>query len=237
MASLALMLSCNQSAQKGQLETFHARPEKSVEPDSTISHSEKTYSLGEIKVLVRQKKRTGNDFSCESKLLVYDNETVLDSLIFQPDPVGGNYGISKPIRVDNHLVFTKHGDYDGRTIIVTESGQVFNIIGGGNYYDPESKMLFTTYDSDLNGLAVFNLSSDSTLIELSELKDRPISFYKAFGKRYFVLCSNEQGTKTLWEVELELGRIMQVDIDPESLDQANLLKSWKSEDVNCVCEN
>ncbi len=52
--------------------------------------------------------------------------------------VGGSYGLTNPIIINNHIILTKHGDYDGRTIVINENGQIFNIIVGENYIDEDA---------------------------------------------------------------------------------------------------
>jgi hypothetical protein len=207
------------------------------EQNSAVSRQ--IYELGNIQVELTQIKSDGKNFYCKSKLVTSRDQVLMDSISFIPEPVGGFYGISKPNRFANHLVFTKFGDYDGRTILVNDKGRILNIIGGENYVDSASKLLFTIYDSDVSGFAVFNLTSDSTLLEMSEIEDRPISFHKAFGERYFMLSSNdetEERDKSVWEIEFELERIMQVDLDTNQINQSNILSTWTSEEVFCECE-
>lgn len=202
--------------------------------------SKKTYELGEIQVELTQAKSNGNDYYCKSKLVTLKDNEQIDSIVFISEPVGGNYGISKPKKIGNHLVFTKHGDYDGRTILINEEGNIFNIIGGENYYDKEMELLFTIYESDFSGFAVFNLYNDSRLMNMPEIEDRPISFHKDFNERYFILCENEgvgESDKSVWEIEFELDRIMQVELDTNQINKSNILKTWKVEDVKCKCEN
>lgn len=167
--------------------------------------TEKTYSLNDIMITLTQHKGNGKDFYCKSKLVTYQNNKIIDSLDYTSDSVGGGYGISKPICIDDHLIFTKHGDYDGRTIIVNDKEEIFNIIGGLNYYDSNKSLLFTLYDSDLSGIAVFDLKTDSIVFKMAEIENRPISFHKAFGERYFILSSNEESVgndESIFEMNL-----------------------------------
>ena len=88
--------------------------------------------------------------------------------------------ISKAIKLNNHIIFTKHGDYNGKTLIINNKGKIFNIIGGSNYLDPESELLFSILESDTNAFAVFNLKNDSLIFTVNNLEDRPKSIHKAF---------------------------------------------------------
>ena len=237
-----LIISCNSKTEKQETKDVDLKAQistQTVHDKQKSEVSEKTYTLNDIKVILTQTKSDGNEFYCKSRLLIFRNNDFVDSLNFTPEPVGGHYGISKPIQIDNHIIFTKHGDYDGRTIIINDKGEIFNIIGGSNYYDSNKSLLFTIYESDLSGFAVFDLKNDSLKFEMQEMEDYPISFHKAFGERYFILCNNENHDEVdvaIWEIEFELERIMQVDIDKSDINEENILKTWKLEDVNCECE-
>ena len=234
-------MSCNHDKKKDSnvSETpVNTQTEKVVKENST--ESQIVYEIGNVLVKLTQTKSDGSTFYCKSNLVSSSNNKIIDSISFTHEPVGEYYGISIPVKIENHLVFTKHGDYDGRTILINERGKISNIIGGKNYYDSESNLLFTQYYSDLSGFAVFNLKSDSLVLEMSDIEDEPISFHKAFGERYFILSSNyeaDESKTSIWEIELDLERIMQVDLDTSQINTTNLLKTWELEDVNCECDN
>lgn len=240
MASL-IFISCGQNE----------RDESNVSEESLINtktelrekenpiKSQVVYQIGNVQVKLTQTKSDGTSFYCKSNIVSSIDHKIVDSISFDHEPIGGYYGISMPIKIENHLIFTKHGDYDGRTILVNENGKISNIIGGKNNYDPESNLLFTQYYSDLNGFAVFNMKSDSLVLEISDIEYEPISFHKAFGERYFILCSNyetDESTPSIWEIEFDLKRIMRVDLDTHQINRSNKLKTWELEDVNCECD-
>jgi hypothetical protein len=198
--------------------------------------SKKTYTLNDISIDLKQTKGEGKEFYCNSKLFIFRDNDLVDSLIFTPEPVGGNYGISEPIQIVDHLIFTKHGDYDGRTIIVNNKGKIFNVIGGINFYDIDEKLLFTIYESDLGGFAVFDLKNDSIILEMQDLEHYPVSVHKAYGQRYFILSNNEDPDEVdngIWEIEIDLDRIMRVDLDREQINNDNMLKTWELKEVSC----
>jgi len=239
--SFLFIFSCKQPEEKKNLETSEKQlvNEEKPQAEKDVLISQKKYSLNDILVTVTQAKNYNSQDRCKLKLVISRDNILIDSLTFSPEAVGGYYGISTPKRIENHLVFTKHGDYDGRTIIVNDQGQVFNIIGGKNFFDSESKMLFTIYGSDLSGFAVFDLKNDSTIMKMPEIEDRPFSFHKAFGERYFILSSNDEtpmNEMSIWEIEFDMERIMKVDIDTNEINEMNILQSWELEDVNCECE-
>lgn len=229
-----LLISCNHKPESKETVAAN-KPEKSIiEMNQEVSR--KVYSNKDIDISLEQTKSDGRDFYCKAKLLTSKNNEAIDSLNFSPEPVGGSYGISKPRIIENHVVFTKHGDYDGRTIIVNEEGQLFNLIGGEYYYDEKNRFLFSNYESDLSGFSVFDLNGDSLMFEIRDIEQTPISFHKAFGERYFFNAIDDDLQHTFWEIEFDLGRIMQVDLDTNHINAENILTTWEVENVNCECE-
>lgn len=231
---ITLFSSCNDVSEK-------EIPKHEIKEKSNITISKKTYKIEAITVSLTQSKSDGKDFYCKAKMVIQKNKLVVDSVEFMPQPVGGDYGISKGIKLENHLIFTKHGDYDGRTLIINSSGKLFDKIGGINYYDSTSSLLFSIYESDLSGFSIFDLETDSTIFEMEEIEDQPYSIHKDFGNRYFIYCYNRNEDPgepeiIVWEIELELDRIMQVDLDTTQINESNILTKLGGEDVFCVCE-
>lgn len=196
-----------------------------------------TYSLGDFKIQLNQHKSDGTQFYCKAEIIISKNSEQINYIDFLAEPVGGNYGISNATRCNNHLIFTKHGDYDGRTLIINDKGQVFDIIGGQVFLDEAAEILFSIYESDMNGVAIFDLQKDSILLEMEEMEESPQSFHKAFENRYFMTCINEESEEqTIWEFEFELERIIQVELDQTDINSQNELKKVSRKDVDCICE-
>ena len=198
--------------------------------------TQKAYFLDEIKVLLTQQKSNGIDYYCKAKLIVAKNGRVIDSIGFTPEPLGGNYGISNAIKIGNHLIFTKHGDYDGRTIIINNKGKMFNIIGGQNYVDVESNLLFAIYESDISGFAIFDLKSDTILLTMDEIDEYPVSIQKTDSK-YFIVCeSDEMEKKSFWEFDLKMKKVKKSGFDIKTMNNSHELQRLLTNDVNCICE-
>lgn len=236
-----ILVSCaNNEKNSKSIDSEEPQTDKTTEVEEQVTNvSKKTYELGNIQVELTQTKSDGESFYCKAKIVTIKGKNFIDSISFIPEPVGGHYGISKPNRIENHLVFTKHGDYDGRTLIVNDQGKILDLIGGEHFFDPQSKLLFTIYDSDLSGFAAFDITSDSIILEMPEIEDRPISFHKMFGEKYFILSSKDESLendKSIWEIEFEIERIVQVDPETIQINESNILKTWTREDVNCECE-
>ena len=60
---------------------------------------------------------------------------------------------------------------------------------------------------------------------MDDIEDRPRTIHKDFGNRYFMNCFNDESDRNfIWEFELGLERIMQVDLDSNDISETNQLK-------------
>ena len=71
-------------------------------------------------------------------------------------------------------------------------------------------------------LVMISLQGDSTILKITDLNCMPTAFYKD-GSIYFFMCigNNE---KTIWEIEEDLGRVMQVELQENDLKEFEKLK-------------
>ncbi len=198
-----------------------------------------SYLLGELTIQVTQEKGKHPAPACTASLVIRKEKDTLLSKAYTPEPVGGNYGISCGFELANHLIFSKYGHYDGTTMVVNQQGELFEMPGGQTYYDEGQETLINFYDSDIWGLSVFDLESDSMRLKMIDLEDQPISVHKAHGGRYFLLCfrgGDIDAPKVVWEIEDEMGRFVRVDIEAESLHSQNILSAIPLAGVSCACE-
>lgn len=130
-----------------------------------------------------------NAFYCRAWLKVIRNDSTIDSLYFDNMLAGkGCAGIymdnSQPD--PNHFILTKFGDYDGRTLIINHLGQIRNITGGKYFITRDKRYLFSLYDSDLSGIAVFDFRYDKLTYSNNSFKTKLTDWYFQEG-RYFSL--------------------------------------------------
>jgi hypothetical protein len=188
-----------------------------------------TFKLKDIEIILRQELPSENNpmFSCHSSIYIIKSSKKVDSLKFREiEAVGGYYGFRNAQKIENHFMVTKHGDYDGRTIIINQNGKIFNLIGGQPFLDKEQNFVFSIFDSDLSGFSIFDLNNDSLLLAIEDFEERPKSFHRAFNNRYFITFYNDETYhESIWEFEPELERIMQVDLDSTQINNSNELPS------------
>jgi len=110
-----------------------------------------------------------------------------------------------------------------------------SIIGGNVYYDKESSLLFSIYDSDLSGFSIYDLKSEMVQLEMEDMSARPIGFYKNDNSFYIQTIDDETEELAIWEVELDLHRILNVNIELESIKDMILpgLTDYSKIEINC----
>ena len=218
-----------------------SRVAKSIEDvDKTTKVTTIERQINDVKIIVKQIKslvESSNVPLCKAEIMVYKNNILLDSLKFDAiEALGGCYGfIVYSQLIDNHLIISKYGDYDGRTIVINENGRMVSIVGGNVYYDEESSLLFSIYDSDLSGFSIYDLKSDMLLLEMEDMSARPIGFYKNNNSFYIQTIDDETEELAIWEVKLDLQRILKVDIELESIRDMILpgLTDYSKIEINC----
>lgn len=110
-----------------------------------IKTTEAHYQLGNYEVVIRQQKRlriTQEEISahvtpnwCSVSVEINENGGIINKLDFiDIHGYGGRYGIYLPIKQESpkHVILMKYGDYDCRTVVITDGGKLFNL-GGGSY--------------------------------------------------------------------------------------------------------
>jgi hypothetical protein len=201
-----------------------------------------TKKVGDIQVNISQYKyliQSPDIPYCKAYIEIIKNNKTINSLGFPSiEPVGGDYGFLVYSQlINNHLIISKYGDYDGRTIIINEKGKMFNTIGGYSYIDTLNGLLFSIYSSDLSGFSVFDLKSDVEIFKLVDNVERPSEFYKdANGRYYFHAINDETEKESIWEIMLDNKKIKKTEININILKDKKLKKLIDYQKINIACE-
>lgn len=212
---------------------------KGVESRSKKKVTYSTHKLNDIEIVLKQilPPESPNESSCSATLYIRKKLTKTDSLSFQQiEAVGGAYGFSTPTTILDHMVLTKHGDYDGRTIVINDNGDIFDIAGGVVYLD--SNLLFSFYESDVPGIAIFDLSADSLILSKLNLETYPVSVSKTADGRFILkgigMVSNED---ELWEFIPESADIIRLPEEKAPKDKwSDIPELDLGEEATCVCK-
>jgi len=194
----------------------------------------KILSLGNTKVEIIQRYNSVQAV-CSAKILIYVSGQKKDSIIFPSmEAVGGDVGLFLcKDRINNHIIISKFGDYDGQTIVINDRGQKFVFGGGRNYADKEQGIIFCIYDSDLPGFSVFDLTKDQLIIDTADIDGYPNKFYKKGGHYYCELVDLQTNSHTIWEIDFNSKSIKYLYNLTKDFDAKPLSKLEFSKDLNC----
>ncbi|MDO8998538.1 MAG: hypothetical protein Q7W45_02155 [Bacteroidota bacterium] len=242
LLALIITLGCN-TADNKKPNVNAANSINSNQPDNSKQNFKTTKvikKLGEIQVVIVQHKNleeSAIDSYCNAEILIYQNEILIDSLIYKNiEPVGGDYGLKVYDELFyDCLIISKFGDYEGETIIINKKGKIHKSIGGAISIDKEKGLLFSEFVSDLTGFSVFDMKNFKELISMTEIEERPIEFYKDGDRYFFKAINDETENISFWEIEFDLERIMVVDFEVELVKdkKLNQLIDYKATYVQC----
>jgi hypothetical protein len=139
------------------------------------------YSFGKYEIVIKRLERT--KFPTQEQidagikplwlsefLELWEKGKCVDKLDFEDiQPLGSRAGIFLPLKQESpgHYILTKYGDYDGRTIVITDDGRLFNL-GGGTYRIFRNRYLVTPRalpDIDEYGdFSIFDLTENKILV-------------------------------------------------------------------------
>lgn len=196
-----------------------------------------TRKIDNISVVIKQYKSLSSSPDipyCKAYIYLLRDNIAFDSVEFNDiDPVGSDYGllIYKGL-INNHLVISKFGDYDGRTILINDKGRVFNIMGGYGYADTTTGLLFSIYNSDLFGFSVFDLHKDSEILEINDTEDEPVEFYNDSSNTYFLKTINDDTQQeNFWKINFQDKKVLLLG---KNADKTKLMLLYKLADYNII---
>lgn len=176
----------------------------------------KNFKIELIQVKLADNKNFDNtSLSCRIWLTVKSNNEIRDKLFFRDcEGVGGCSGIyaSEKQPIKDYFILSKFGDYEGQIIIIDISGTIKTYFGGQYFLSVDNKYLFSTYDSDLAGLTVYDLSQNKVLFTSDTIRTYLTDFYFCDNK-YFAIVSDD------------IKRLNETDIVTFDFKTNNLIKS------------
>jgi len=216
-------------------------------PANKYSIKVDTFTFQKLKVeliqakLIDYKNYEQNSAYCRIWLIVKNGEKIIDKLFFNDcEAVGGCSGIYKSsgqTRKD-YLILSKFGDYDGQVLIIDSSGKIQSYFGGKYYISADNKFLFSTYDSDLAGLTVFDLSKNKVLFTSDSIGTYLADFY-FYKNEYFAIVSDDVrklNERDIVTFNFMTNELIKSTVDDKFIENAEQLKSYNSftiEPCNC----
>ena len=166
--------------------------------------SEKEYRFGRILIKISQTKGDYNN-PCSASFYVYKNDSLLHERNYKNIiAYGGTYGIfvaPNPI-IGKYFVLVKHGDYDCRTILIDENGNLIDLDGGYYFLANGGRLLFSDYLQDCNcSFVAYDLVKRKQLYKYEiGLKYDEFNFYKNKNDVY-VKCFNSDTAVSIFKYD------------------------------------
>jgi hypothetical protein len=190
---------------------------------------------------VSPKENNQAGFVCRYWLIVKSGNKVIDGLYYDnSESLGGCSGIYvDKLQPKNYFILTKFGDYNGELLLIDNTGKIQKYHGGIYHISDDLKYLFSTYDSDLSGITIFDLSKNKVVFTSDDLKDYIYGFYYRDGK-YFGLA--QQDVKIPFKSVIHTfnpknGSISPSEVDDKYVKKSKQLNSSKLPADNCLCGN
>ncbi|MGZ6240558.1 MAG: hypothetical protein ACXWMF_12065 [Syntrophales bacterium] len=165
--------------------------------------SQAEFRNGDAVIRIIEAKRVSKEYelphTCRAWLEVMRAKQITFRRYFDDiEAVGGSYGLFVPEAQPPGLYFAvvKNGDYDGRLFLVHTKGKVSDLVGGSYFISKNKRYLFSHYDSDTSGLAVFDLLEGRVVFSSDKLPAYQHQWYIQKGS-YFFTASEWLGTSGL----------------------------------------
>ena len=210
---------------------------KSDYPADKYSIKADSFDFRNLKIELIQVKLTDHknfdntSVFCRIWLTVKNGSEIIDKLFINDcEAVGGCSGIfaSPEQQVKDYFILSKFGDYDGRIILIDVSGKIKSYFGGQYYLSSDNKYLFSTYNSDLVGLTVYDLSQNKVLFTSDTLRTYLADFYFC-DNNYFAIVNDdiEKPNETdIVTFDFKTNSLITSTVNDSYISKANQLKGY-----------
>jgi hypothetical protein len=151
----------------------------SAYPPDKFSVTSKDYCLNEITIQVVQVKGRGSSQeprACRAWFKVKKGDQLLNQVYFDDiDAVGFSFGVFVPRNqpLPDRFIAVKEGDYDGRLLIVSETGVLANLPGGFYFLTDDKRFLVGEQVRDDSPLIVVDTTANKVIIDGRKSKTIP----------------------------------------------------------------
>ncbi len=153
-------------------------------------------NLNDIKVEIRNYKNIKHfaDFYCKGKIVVFKNSQPVDSLQFDKINQTGNFGLFLHHDIiPDHVLISKFGNDENKTIIVNNSGTFFILNGNTIYIDTLKNILIVLNTDYPEQVTLFDYSGNVVIQQYENLEFEPCQVLTDTKGHYFLKgCSPNQ---------------------------------------------
>jgi hypothetical protein len=189
-----------------------------------------TFLLRHVQIIITMaspKDNSNAQFLCRSWLTIKKNGKILEQKFYDIEPLGGCSGLYAPAEqpLKDIFVISKFGDYEGETLIIDTTGKATTISGGSFFVSPDSKFLFSIWDSDVSGVSVYNLTTKNIILEKeSETESRFAEIYFQDGKYYTTFDEQMDEKEIICQFDFKTKKIISINKSASFLKKQNKLK-------------
>lgn len=153
-------------------------------------------NLNEVKIEIRNYNNIKKfaDFYCKGKIVIFKNQQPVDSVQFDKINQTGNYGLFLHHDIiPDHVLISKFGNDENKTIIINNSGSFFILNGNTISIDTLRKILVVLNDRYPEEVTLFDYSKDKIIQKFENLEFEPCQVVSDAKGRYFLKgCSNKE---------------------------------------------
>lgn len=197
-------------------------------------------SLNDIKVEIRNYKNIKKfaDFYCRGKIVIFKNTQSVDSVQFDKINQTGNYGLFLHHDIiPDHVLISKFGNEENKTIIVNNSGTFFILNGNNIYIDTLKKVLFVLNTNYPEQVTLFDYQKDLVILQYNNMQFEPCQLVGDAKGHYFLKgCANNQ-SNTYYLIQPDNQKIKKVRMKRTPKGSTiQIVSAPKGNEIKCQCD-
>lgn len=196
--------------------------------------------LNQLTVEIRNFKDVKNfaAYTCKGEIEVFKDQQSLSKAAFEKITQEGVYGLFLHHNVlPNHVIVTKFGDFDDKTIIINKKGNIFTLNGSTIFIDSIQHLVFVLNFTEKGEVTVFDLLSDEKIAYFENIEQMPERIFKDRG-HYWVQSSNfNTSKKTYYRIDINAKTLTKLKLKKRGLYlDIQSLQNSKSSGFKCQCD-
>ncbi len=197
-------------------------------------------SLNDIKVEIRNYKNIKKfaDFYCRGKIVIFKNTQPVDSVQFDKINQTGNYGLFLHHDIiPDHVLISKFGNEENKTIIVNNSGTFFILNGNNIYIDTLKKVLIVLNTNYPEQVTLFDYIKDTVIQQYDNLEFEPCQVVGDAKGHYFIRGCSKNQTNTYYLIQTENQKLKKVRMKRTPKGSTiQIVSAPKRNEIKCQCD-
>jgi hypothetical protein len=196
--------------------------------------------LNQLTIEIRNFKDVKNfaAYTCKGEVEVFHNTQSLSKAAFEKITQEGAYGLFLHHNVlPNHVIITKHGDFDDKTIIINKKGNIFTLNGSTIFIDSIQHLVFVLNFTEKGEITVFDLLSDEKIAHFENYEQMPERVFKDRGHFWVQFGSFNSSKKLYFKIDLNTKSLTKMKLKKRGLYlEIPALQNEQSPTFKCQCD-